>query len=184
MNTTPKPDHINNNSKTYQHTKLVLFRDAIQSACGFAEAATGPFYCPGDGRVYIDLGFYDDLRRRFGAPGDFAQAYVIAHEVGHHIQNLRGLLGRGEVRQVTIELQDSGDYAAIRVCDRGPGIPEEHIANVVNPFYRVESSRNRDTGGSGLGLAIAKDIVEGQGGELVLGNLPGGGFCAMIRLPR
>jgi signal transduction histidine kinase len=85
---------------------------------------------------------------------------------------------------VTIELRDSGDYAAIRVCDRGPGIPEEHIANVVNPFYRVESSRNRDTGGSGLGLAIAKDIVEGQGGELVLGNLPGGGFCAMIRLPR
>ncbi len=86
--------------------------------------------------------------------------------------------------QVAIELRDSGDYAAIRVCDRGPGIPEEHLANVVNPFYRVESSRNRDTGGSGLGLAITKDIVEGQGGELALENLPGGGFRATIRLPR
>jgi len=86
--------------------------------------------------------------------------------------------------QVSIELGDSGDYSAIRVCDRGPGIPEEHLANVVSPFYRVESSRNRDTGGSGLGLAIAKDIVEGQGGELLLENLSGGGFCATIRLPR
>lgn len=74
----------------YQRTVLVFFWDATQSACGFAEAATGPFYCPGDQKVYIDLGFYDELKQRFGAPGDFAQAYVLAHEVGHHIQNLLG----------------------------------------------------------------------------------------------
>jgi len=67
-------------SNRYQHTRLVLFRDAVDSACGFAESATGPFYCPRDHRVYIDLGFYDELKRRFGAPGDFAQAYVLTHE--------------------------------------------------------------------------------------------------------
>jgi uncharacterized protein len=75
---------------TYQHARLVLFRDAIESACGFAQAASGPFYCPGDHKVYVDLGFYQELKERFGAPGDFAQAYVLAHEIGHHVQFLLG----------------------------------------------------------------------------------------------
>jgi predicted metalloprotease len=75
----------------YRHAKLVLFRDATQSGCGFAQSATGPFYCPEDEKVYIDLSFYDELKQRFGAPGEFAQAYVLAHEIGHHVQKLLGV---------------------------------------------------------------------------------------------
>jgi predicted metalloprotease len=78
----------------YERTQVVLFRDAINSACGFAQAATGPFYCPSDHKVYLDLGFFRELSDRFGAPGDFAQAYVVAHEFGHHVQNLLGLTAR------------------------------------------------------------------------------------------
>jgi predicted metalloprotease len=77
--------------ETYEEPVLVLYTGAVESACGFGQAAMGPFYCPGDQRLYIDLGFYRDLQDRFGAPGDFAQAYVIAHEVGHHVQTLLGI---------------------------------------------------------------------------------------------
>jgi len=77
--------------RTYREPNLVLFSGAVESACGFAQAAMGPFYCPADQKVYIDLSFYKDLKNRHGAPGDFAQAYVIAHEIGHHVQTLLGI---------------------------------------------------------------------------------------------
>jgi hypothetical protein len=77
--------------RTYQEPTLVLFSGAVESACGYAQAAVGPFYCPRDQKVYIDLSFYNDLKNRFRAPGDFAQAYVIAHEIGHHVQTLLGI---------------------------------------------------------------------------------------------
>ena len=78
----------------YERTKVRLFRDSIQSACGYAQSATGPFYCPQDGVVYLDLGFFSELSQKLGAPGDFAQAYVITHELGHHVQSLLGLNAR------------------------------------------------------------------------------------------
>jgi predicted metalloprotease len=82
---------------TYRPAKLVLFRDVVESACGTAESAMGPFYCPADEKVFVDLSFFSELNHRFGAPGDFAQAYVIAHEIGHHVQHLLGIEAR--VRQ-------------------------------------------------------------------------------------
>ena len=87
------------NGRTYQPPKLVLFSGGVQSACGFAQTAAGPFYCPEDYKVYIDLDFYRELRERFHAPGDFAQAYVIAHEVGHHVQNQLGVMRTIQQRQ-------------------------------------------------------------------------------------
>jgi predicted metalloprotease len=128
---------------TYRDAKLVLFRDAIESACGFAEGASGPFYCPTDEKVYIDLGFYDELRDRFGAPGDFAQAYVIAHEIGHHVQEQLGTMQRVQraraaspdlANELSVRLELQADcYAGIwghAAAQRGilePGDLEEGI---------------------------------------------------------
>lgn len=106
----------------YPQPKLVLFTGEVQSACGYAGAASGPFYCPEDSRVYIDLSFYNELQRRFNAPGDFAMAYVIAHEVGHHVQNLMGItekvhsmrerLSEEEFNQFSVRLELQADYFA------------------------------------------------------------------------
>lgn len=108
--------------RRYDPPKLVLFSGSVQSACGFASAAVGPFYCPGDQKVYIDLSFFKELRDRFGASGDFAQAYVIAHEVGHHVQNLMGIserverarrtLSEKEANQVLVRLELQADFLA------------------------------------------------------------------------
>jgi predicted metalloprotease len=95
----------------YRHAKLVLFREEIDSGCGDAQSATGPFYCPEDEKVYIDLGFFDELSQRFGAPGQFAQAYVLAHELGHHVQKLLGIEGR--VHQ--LEERDSNEANPLSV---------------------------------------------------------------------
>jgi predicted metalloprotease len=107
----------------YHHAKLVLYRDSFPSACGKAQAATGPFYCPGDEKVYLDLEFFSELKRRFGAPGEFAQAYVIAHEIGHHVQKLLGIEPRirklqeqnpAEAKPLSVRLELQADcYAGI-----------------------------------------------------------------------
>jgi len=102
--------YFRNMERTYIRPKLVLFSGQVASACGFASSAAGPFYCPGDQKVYIDLSFYRQLATEFGAPGDFARAYVIAHEVGHHVQNLLGVTGKADQAE-----QRAGRIGANRV---------------------------------------------------------------------
>lgn len=97
----------------YQHARLVLFRDAMESACGYAQSASGPFYCPGDNKVYVDLGFFEELKNRFSAPGDFAQAYVLAHEIGHHVQVLLGT--EAKVREQMSRNQDEANALSVRM---------------------------------------------------------------------
>ena len=121
----------------YQEPVLVLFERQVRSACGMASSATGPFYCPGDNKVYIDLSFADQLRQRFGAPGDFALAYVVAHEVGHHVQNLLGYsqpvaqarrrMSEEDANAMSVRLELQADYLAgvwAKYADQRAGIIE------------------------------------------------------------
>jgi len=115
-------DVWNNQMQNYRAPTLVLFTEQVESGCGFASSASGPFYCPADEKVYIDLSFYNDLKNRLGAPGDFAQAYVIAHEVGHHVQNLLGIsdkvqnmrsqLSEEENNAMSVRLELQADFLA------------------------------------------------------------------------
>lgn len=115
-------DMFNKQGLTYEYPVLVLFTEAVQSACGYAGSSTGPFYCPGDHKVYIDLSFFQELQNRFQAPGDFAMAYVVAHEIGHHVQTLLGImdkmtslrsrLSEKEYNQYLIRLELQADYLA------------------------------------------------------------------------
>jgi len=99
------------NNLTYQPPRIVLFTDATQSGCGVAQAASGPFYCPNDKKVYIDLAFYDQLRQQFGAPGDFAQAYVIAHEIGHAVQDQTGVLPEFNAQRGSMSQDEQNAYS-------------------------------------------------------------------------
>jgi uncharacterized protein len=108
--------------RSYEPPRLVLFSGQVESACGFASAASGPFYCPGDNKVYLDLAFFDEMKRKFGAPGDFAMAYVVAHEVGHHVQDQLGLsdkvhqarsrVSQEEYNALSVRLELQADYLA------------------------------------------------------------------------
>ncbi|MFZ5786174.1 MAG: neutral zinc metallopeptidase [Acidobacteriota bacterium] len=122
----------------YVEPRLVLYSGYAQSACGLGQAAMGPFYCPADQRVYIDLSFYDELRSRFSAPGDFAQAYVIAHEIGHHVQNLLGITGQVEARRSRLS-EEEANALSVRVelqADCLAGVWAHHaqrMRNILEP---------------------------------------------------
>ena len=153
------------NGGSYQEPKLVLFRGATPTACGTGQAAMGPFYCPADQKVYIDLGFYETLKSRLGAPGDFAQAYVIAHEVGHHVQNLlgistkvdqmRGRLSQAEYNRLSVRLELQADCFA--------GVWAHHAQNARQILEQgdVEEAMN-------AAAKIGDDALQQSGGGAVV----------------
>ncbi|HEY7638726.1 MAG TPA: neutral zinc metallopeptidase [Steroidobacteraceae bacterium] len=139
--------------RTYEKPTLVLFSGAVQSACGFAQAAVGPFYCPADHQLYIDLSFYDELQSRFGAPGDFAQAYVVAHEVGHHVQTLLGIAER-----VSAQRQSAG-----KVEDNALSVRMELQADCFAGIWAHNADRSRQ-------VLEAGDVEEGLNAAAAIGD--------------
>ncbi len=148
--------------RQYQDAKLVLFNGAVQSGCGFAESAMGPFYCPADRKVYIDLGFYQELKSRFGAPGDFAQAYVIAHEVGHHVQNLLGI--SDQVQELRESHPDQSGTLSVRL-----ELQADCLAGVWG--HSTEQRKLLEQGdveeGIGAAAAVGDDRIQRQAGRRV-----------------
>jgi hypothetical protein len=145
------------NGSQYQKPRLVLFRGAVPTACGTGQSAMGPFYCPGDQKVYIDLSFYETLRSQLGAPGDFAQAYVIAHEVGHHVQNLMGLTQQMEQSRQRV---NEREYNALSVrlelqadCFAGIWAHHNHKTNAILEPGDVEEALN-------AAAAIGDDAIQ------------------------
>jgi uncharacterized protein len=140
----------------YQNTRAVIFRDAYPSACGMGQSATGPFYCPADELVYLDLGFFAELRDRFGAPGDFAQAYVLAHELGHHVQKLLGI--ESQVRQMQSARPDQQNALSVRMelqADCFAGVWGHHAAQ---PGRAAQGNVELETGDLEEGLNAAASI--------------------------
>ncbi len=140
-------------NRTYREPTLVLFSGQVRSACGFASAATGPFYCPGDGKVYVDLSFYRALRDRLGAPGDFAQAYVIAHEIGHHVQNQLGILPEVDELRRRVDETDGNRLSVMLE------LQADCLAGVW--AHHADSARN---------ILEAGDIEEGLGAASAIGD--------------
>jgi predicted metalloprotease len=153
----------------YQQTRAVIFRDAIQSACGSAQSATGPFYCPADSLVYLDLGFFTELQQRFRAPGDFAQAYVLAHELGHHVQHLLGI--ESQVRRLQQARPDQQNELSVRLelqADCFAGIWGHHAAQ---PGRAAQGKVELESGDIDEGLnaaaAIGDDRIQRMSGSRV-----------------
>jgi predicted metalloprotease len=153
----------------YQPTRARIFRDAIQSACGFAQSATGPFYCPADQLVYLDLGFFTELQDRFRAPGDFAQAYVLAHELGHHVQHLLGI--ESQVRRLQQARPDQQNELSVRLelqADCFAGVWGHRAAQPGRAAAgQVELERGDLEEGLNAAAAIGDDRIQRQAGARV-----------------
>ncbi len=145
------------NGQAYRNAKLVLFTDSTSTGCGFGDAGTGPFYCPNDERVYIDLGFYNELSKRFGIKGDFAEAYVIAHEIGHHVQKLLGISERIEHASKSAQLGATGLSVRLELqadCFAGIWARSTQQRNILDPGDVQEAM--------GAASAVGDDHIEEQ----------------------